>query len=73
MVVILLIMKELQQQACGNHLTLYPQRLLFLRREDEMCKTVMYRWVRAVQEYFEVLLSSPYADRKQKVHGNILF
>ncbi|KAG2298901.1 hypothetical protein Bca52824_035373 [Brassica carinata] len=23
-------------------------------------------WVRAVQEYFEVLLSSPYADRKQK-------
>lgn len=37
-----------------------------------MCKTVMYRWVRAVQEYFEVLLSSPYADRKQKVQGNLL-
>ncbi|CAN8253538.1 unnamed protein product [Cochlearia groenlandica] len=29
-------------------------------------------WVRAVQEYFELLLSSPFADRRQKVRKQIV-
>lgn len=39
----------------GGHLAYY----------EGITATSMW-WVRAVQEYFEVLLSSPYADRKQK-------